>query len=366
MTEHANPGFTLVDVYTIPSDRLLDENLINRTADVEVPTSDNPNDETQVHFVNERDRAQLKICKALGPGSSVFPGRRFEFTATGSNGQVETVSIIAAASTQCVIVDEFPTGASVTVVENNPQPYSTVSCSPNPITMAAGINTVTCTNTAQGKLEICKFLTDAFDPNQSTLDDRVFRFTVSGGVGTVLVRTNRCSPPILVTPGTYTVTEVADSATGSSMQDFELDTGHPSGGIAVTPSTAEVSRNTLARSVTVAVPWAGAAGDEVRVDFYNRIRRGQIKVCKHITPGSVDALGGKVFMYRIRTTHPDFMEGKAGPIAPGECQLALGDTPPSQGPINVPILTPAGTPTVVAVAEIANPPDQPIAPDNVQ
>ena len=76
VTEHANPGFTLVDVYTIPEDRLLDENLINRTADVEVPTSDNPNDETQVHFVNERDRAQLKICKALGPGSSVFAGER--------------------------------------------------------------------------------------------------------------------------------------------------------------------------------------------------------------------------------------------------------------------------------------------------
>ncbi len=170
------------------------------------------------------------------------------------------MSITAALSTQCVIVDDFPTGDVVTVVEDNPMPYSTVSCSPNPITIGPGINTVTCTNTAQGKLEICKFLTDRLptDLATTTLDDRTFRFTVSGGVGTVNVRANRCSPPILVTPGTYTVTEFADTATGNTMQDFELDTSHPSGGIAVTPSTAEVSRNTLARSVTVAVPWAGA------------------------------------------------------------------------------------------------------------
>ena len=132
-------------------------------------------------------------------------------------------------------------------------PYSTVSCSPNPIAIWAGINTVTCTNTAQGKLEICKFVTDEIS---GVLANREFRFTVSGGVGTVRVRANRCSPPILVVPGTYTVTETADNPMGG-MQDFELDTSHASGGIAVTPATAELNRNTLARSVTVAMPWAG-------------------------------------------------------------------------------------------------------------
>ena len=54
---------------TIPEDRLLTTNLINRTADVEVPVSDSSNDETQVHFFNQTQRGQLKVCKALGPGS---------------------------------------------------------------------------------------------------------------------------------------------------------------------------------------------------------------------------------------------------------------------------------------------------------
>ena len=349
VTEHANPGFTLIDVFTIPEDRLLDENLLNRTVDVEVPTSDNPNDETQVHFVNVRDRAQLKICKALGPGSSAFIGERFTFSAVASTGQSTEVTITAAASTQCVIVKDFPTGASVLVTELNPMPYSTVSCSPNPITISAGINTVTCTNTAQGKLEICKFVTDEIS---GLLLNREFRFSVSGGVGTVRVRANRCSPPILVTPGTYTVTEFADTATGNTMQDFELDTSHPSGGIAVTPSTAELSRNTLARSVTIAVPWAGPAGDEVRVDFYNRIRRGQIKVCKHITPGSADSLGGKTFLFDVRTTHPAFPGPFiVGPLAPEECALVtIGGSV-----ANIPILRPTGSPTIVVALEIANP-----------
>ncbi len=259
-----------------------------------------------------------------------------------------------------MIVDDFPTGDVVTVVEDNPMPYSTVSCSPNPITIGAGINTVTCTNTAQGKLEICKFVTDAIE---GALLNREFTFTVSGGVGTVRVRANRCSPPILVTPGTYTVTETADNP-GGGMQDFELDTGHPSGGIAVTPSTAEVSRNTLARSVTVAVPWAGAAGDEVRVDFYNRIRRGQIKVCKHITPGSADSLGGKTFSFEVRTTHPRALGPfPVGPLGPEECALVTI----SGSVANIPILTPTGAPTVVGVVETdINPPAGIQPPDNVR
>ena len=198
---------------------------------------------------------------------------------------------------------------------------------------------------------------------QQPLEDRQFRFTVSGGVGTVIVRANRCSPPILVTPGTYTVTEVADSATGTSMQDFELDTSHPSGGIAVTPSTAEVSRNVLARSVTVAVPWAGPAGDEVRVDFYNRIRRAQIKVCKHITPGSADSLGGKRFLFEVRTSHPAFAGPfTVGPLAPEECALVtIGGSV-----ANIPILTPSGQRTLAGALETdIDPPAGLQPPDNI-
>ncbi len=52
-------------------------NLINRTADVELPASDSSHDETQVHFFNQTQRAQLKICKTLGPGSSDLIGQKF-------------------------------------------------------------------------------------------------------------------------------------------------------------------------------------------------------------------------------------------------------------------------------------------------
>ena len=354
VTEHANPGFTLVDVYTIPEDRLLDENLINRTADVEVPTSDNPNDETQVHFVNERDRAQLKICKALGPGSSAFSGMEFVFGVVDLDGfQRDPLNprvTASSAGTQCVIVDEFPIGNRVSVTELNPPPYSTVSCSPNPITMAPGINTVTCTNTAQGKLEICKFLREVQpEPGfPNPLLEREFFFRIDSGP-LIRVRPGRCSPPQLVSVGTHTVTEVADNPMGG-MQDFELDTSDPSGGIAVTPPEAEVSRNTLARSVTVNVPWAGPAGDEVRVDFYNRIRRGQIKVCKHITPGSTDSLANKTFTFEVRTNREAGGTGgpfTVGPLGPEECALVTvgGQI------LNIPILRPNGLPTVVGVRE---------------
>ena len=106
---------------TLPSDRLLQTNLINRTATVEVPASDSSNDETQVHFFNQTQRGQLKICKALGPGSSDLVGQTFYFDLTDvtdpSNPEPVLfkypVSITAQASTQCVIVGNFPIGSTV-------------------------------------------------------------------------------------------------------------------------------------------------------------------------------------------------------------------------------------------------------------
>ncbi len=363
VTELARAGYTLVDVYTIPEDRLLDENLINQTAQVEIPVSDSPNDETQVHFVNKTQRAQLKLCKALGPGSSALVGKPFEFDVSPSpNGDMKTLEllrywrIIAGTSTQCIIIGEYPLGTEVSIDEliNNPgwegyNPYIKVS-GEGTVVIKPGINTVTVTNTAQGKLEICKFVTDRITYTKQ------FTFNVSGGVGTVKVNAGRCSPPILVTPGTYTVTEASEN-------DYELDTSHSTGGIAVTPSTAELSRNTLARSVTVAVPYAGPYGDEVRVDFYNRIRRGQIKVCKHITPGSTDSLAQKKFFFEVRT-NLNASVFRVGPLGPEECALVLGD---SGGPGNFPVLTLGGTPTVVAVVETdIEPPAGIQGPDNTR
>ena len=73
--------------HAFPGDRLLTVNLINRTATVEVPVSDSANDETQVHFVNEALRGQLKVCKALGPGSADLIGQTFSFNVSSSTGQ---------------------------------------------------------------------------------------------------------------------------------------------------------------------------------------------------------------------------------------------------------------------------------------
>ena len=381
VTELARAGYTLVDVYTIPEDRLLGHNLINQTAEVEIPVSDSPNDETQVHFVNKTQRAQLKLCKALGPGSSALVGKPFEFDVSPSpNGDMKTLEllrywrIIAGTSTQCIIIGEYPLGTEVSIDEliNNPgwegyNPYIKVS-GEGTVVIKPGINTVTVTNTAQGKLEICKFLNEVQpEPGfPNPLLERTFTFNVSGGVGTVKVKPGRCSPPILVVPGTYTVTEALEN-------DFELDTSHvPTGGIAVTPSTAELSRNTLARSVTVNVPYAGPYGDEVRVDFYNRIRRGQIKVCKHITPGSTDSLGAKRFTFEVRTDReaPN-SEGvrtggpfTVGPLAPGECALVTDAT---GRVLNIPVLRPFGDPTIVGVAETdIDPPAGIQGPDNTR
>ena len=80
VAEHPRAGTELVDVNAFPGDRLLTVNLINRTATVEVPVSDSSNDETQVEFVNEALRGQLKVCKALGPGSADLVGETFTST----------------------------------------------------------------------------------------------------------------------------------------------------------------------------------------------------------------------------------------------------------------------------------------------
>ncbi len=87
----------------------------------------------------------------------------------------------------------------------------------------------------------------------------------------------------------------------------------------------------------------------MRVDFYNRIRRGQVKVCKHITPGSADSLGGKTFNFEIRTTHPAFPgQLPVGPLAPEECALlTVGGAV-----ANIPVLTPAGNQTIIGAREL--------------
>ncbi len=174
VTEHAKAGFRLVDVFTDPDTALLFDNIINRTADVEVPVSDNPNFESQVHFVNARDRAQFKLCKALAPGSEVLAGMTFTFDVTDLDAPVPTPQDVSIIAPGCKDVGQFPVGHRIDVQEDDAGPF--VSTSGEGIyVVGAGIQTATVTNTALGSLRICKAALTGV-PSQPT-----FRFRIDMG-----------------------------------------------------------------------------------------------------------------------------------------------------------------------------------------
>ncbi len=341
VTEGPSPGYDLVDVATIPEDRLLTTNLINRTADVEVPASDSSNDETQLHFFNQTQRGQLKICKTLGPGSADLNGQVFTFDVLDLDGfQRDPLNprIVASSSgTQCVIVGYFPIGHNVSVTEENPGDFID-STGGGTITIAPGINTKTITNTAKGLLEVCKAKIKYVARDVSPLKQPMFTFRIDGA-GMLKVRAGTCSLPQRVSVGTHTVSEVADP-------DYELDPGSlaqdllglgTNGGIVVSPADREVSRSLNTRTVTVTVPY-GPNG-ETLVTFYNRVRLGQVKVCKLIPYTSTDSLGGKPFTYTVKIDGRTF---HLGPIYPGEC-TSFTDA--------YPVLTAPSVPTQVTVTE---------------
>ncbi len=166
-----------------------------------------------------------------------------------------------------------------------------------------------------------------------------FTFRIDGA-GALKVRAGTCSLPQRVSVGTHTVTENSDP-------DYELDPGSlaqdllglgTNGGIVVSPADREVSRSLNTRTVTVNVPWASNGG-ETLVTFYNRVRLGQVKVCKLIPYTSTDSLGGKPFTYTVKIDGRTF---HLGPIYPGEC---TSFTDP------FPILTSPGVKTPVTVTE---------------
>ena len=340
IVEHPKAGTDLTDVVAFPWERLLTVNLINRTVTVEVPVSDSPNDETQVHFRNEAQRGQLKLCKALGAGSSDLVGQPFELDYSADNGQSGYTWITAAASTQCRIVGFFPIGATVSVTENLDHSPGGAgefidTTGEGDIVIAPGINTKTVTNTAKGLLEVCKAAVrfermkdGGMEPVQ-VLTQPKFTFRIDGGAP-FDVQAGKCSQPKRVSVGNHTVTE-------SSSNDYELDPYAPGDGITVFPADREVSRNLATRTVTVGVPY-GPAG-ETLVTFYNRVKRAKIKVCKVIPYTSQDSLGGKDFNYTING-YP------FGPIKPGECTFYTRE---------IPILTAPGVATVVTVDEVEAP-----------
>ncbi len=342
LEELARPGFELYTVATEPSTRLIEANLINRTMTVEVPAGD-PSTETQVHFVNRAIRGQLKVCKALAADSGALADQVFLFDVTRhvdapQPGPVERARVRAtAATTQCVIAGWYPVGEIVRVDEVFAQDlaagdsdaavaqsgvYVDVS-GEGTSTIAPGINSVTVSNRAVGLLTICKARVPEINGQP------LFRFRIDGG-GITTVRSGTCTPPSRVSVGAHTIVEMAEN-------DYELDLAAAGAGIDVYPVTREVARNAGLRTVTVSVPY-GADG-ETRVLFANRVRQGAVKVCKQVTPGSLDSLGSRSFGFTVTiggSAHR--IEG----IRPGECSTPL----PAE-----PILHPDGTARGVVVVE---------------
>ncbi len=331
------------DIFTIPGDRLLSANLTNESAQVEVPASDDPNDETQLHFVNEKQRGQLKICKALGPGSGALDGQEFVFDVVDLDGfQRDPLNprVVASSSgTQCVIVGYFPIGHHVRVGEQNPGEFIDVS-GEGTVTIAPGVNTITITNTAKGLLELCKARIN-FGPRPIDVPapaQPYFYFRVDNGA-LIKLQAGKCTLPMRVPVGDHFVSEMAAA-------DYEIDPDAPGGGI-----TGEIAgRSTTLKgsksnsSERFAVPYAASEG-EFLVTFYNRVKRGMVKVCKVIPLTSQDSLGGKDFTYTVTI---DGVMFTLGPIKPGEC------TNFSRA---FPILNALGQPQVVTVHEDGTPSD---------
>ncbi len=322
-------GIQLTSVSSLPADRLFSANLINRTATVEVPVGGVAT-ETQVHFVNAAVMGQLKVCKALAPGSDALDGQTFNFDVTRHAdvdppaGPTQRVSVHASAtSTQCVIVGSFPVGEQVQVSEVAPGDYIDVS-GEGVVTIATGINSITITNRAMGILELCKAAVAGLTTQPT------FRFRVDGG-SIIPVRAGACTLPIRIAIGQHAVQELAEN-------DYELKPDAPGGGLDVTPADRLVTRNVGLRTITVAVPY-GQAG-ETLVNVTNRVKQGQVKVCKAVPTSSLDALGSKAFDFTV------LVDGVAKPgvtgLTAGTCSLPIGPFP---------ILRADGTPTIVKVTE---------------
>jgi hypothetical protein len=296
VTETPRAGYQLTDVFTSPTDALVNSNLLNGTADVEVATTSDPTLETQVNFVNEAVRTQLKICKALGPFSGVLGGQTFYFNVTDITDPDNplylgstSVTLGPTGATQCVPFRTLPIGTVVRVDEvfgaDNPNtPYDEsgefiTSTSPATTTIGAGTaNTVTITNTAFGLLEVCK------DPVAGLGVPKTFQFRIDSGA-VFNVPAGGCANARRVSIGNHTVTEIAQA-------DYELTgvTSDPAGRIVGTPDLAN-------RNVIVSVPY-GPDGETV-VTFTNRIKQGRFKVCKAIPGTSFDSLKGKSFNFLL-------------------------------------------------------------------
>jgi hypothetical protein len=336
VTEHPRANITLVDAYPEPTDRFVDLNVINGTLDVEVPVSSSPNDETQVHFVNSRNRSQLKVCKDLGPSSAALAGQTFTFTVVSPGLATATPSVQAPG---CVAVGNYPVGNTVTVTENldhgsgQPGEYITTT-GEGTFTIVPGTNEIHVANTALGVLQVCKAKIAYFDVRGGATQP-TFRFRIDGGA-MFLVQAGSCTKKI-VAPGQHTVTELAENDYALVSVDVQ-----PPGNLV---GTADIPN----RSVTVNVPFAGNGGGETAVTFNNAVRTGQFKICKAAAVGSTDAFKTLGFTYTAYVQNDiggfNYTSSLMGPInstEPTNCTLFTSPFP---------ILNQNGTKKVIGIVE---------------
>jgi hypothetical protein len=325
VTEQAQPNINLIDAFSIPDSAEVASNIINGTIDVQVPVSATTNGETQVHFVNQALRSQLKICKALGANSAGLVGMSFNFTVSSPDTPasfpsvtVSTPGAVPPPDAACVVVGDYPVGYNVNVVENldrTTAPGSFIDTTGEgtyPI-VAGTSNIVTITNTAKATLEICKKLTD-----QWTAAAPQFGFRVDGGALQIVTASINNGPlkclTLRVAPGLHTVTEVNSA-------NFELDPNAAGMGITVSPAGNAAGPPDLPnRTVTVNLPFAS----DTFTTFTNRIRRFQIKVCKFATVGSSEPLSSVSFNYNISVNGAT---STLNGVTLNQCLVVPGDFP---------------------------------------
>src|SRR5581483_10936023 len=144
---------------------------------------------------------------------------------------------------------------------------------------------------------------------------------------------NNCSFPVAVPAGTYTVTEDLSGLTvkmndGTKVPVFQFvasDARGPFGDSRCVPKVG-YSQPPIGtpppngsagcgNPATVTVPFfdpGDPSSGETEVNFWNRIIRAQVKVCKVVTSDSTATLRGMTWTYTINTT--DGSSATAGPL----------------------------------------------------
>jgi len=335
VTEHPRTNITLLDAYPIPMDRYVDSNLVNGTIQVEIPVSSSANDETQVHFVNSRNRSTVKVCKDLGPNSSALVGQTFTFTVKSPGLPDATPSVVAPG---CVVVGDYPVGSTVTVTENldhsagQPGEFIDTTGEGTFPVQSGTANEIHITNTARGLLQVCKATITYLTGTQPT-----FRFRLDGGA-IFTVRAGACVKKP-TTPGQHTVTELAEN-------DYALVS------IDVNPPGNLVLTDLPNRSVTVNVPYAGNGGGETVTTFNNAVKTGQFKICKAVPLGSADPLANQPFTYSAYVQSDAGTNSFVGPTSFGPviANPASGQTCSAFSAF-FPILNQNGTKKVIGIVE---------------